>query len=609
MPGRCRVLSFENRIIDKNPRHVILCNNYNSGEKILKIGIKLDIGKKAAILAILGAVALGILSFFFIAGAFEKIIMKNSGQKMAAIAGISAHMCKMYVADVIDYRAGRINDAPADDTAVNAIEAAAAREGVLYAALKIKDKTVIKMSAAGKNFKLPGGREISVPVMYMNKAAAELVLGFDEKAMRGEIAKARLAAFAISFSGALIFAGFIFLFIYFEMILPVRKISSSAKMIASGKMPDRMKETNSEDEIGALSNSFNEMTDYLTGIIDTSSEVSKGGVPKSFVLKSDDDEIGNVFKAMIDYLKFTSETLEKVAKGDISFHYSAKSEQDVLGHSIEDMLNGLRRLVTGVKKSSEVVAASAGNLTLIAEQSKETIVQLTETVTNISHATGESAGNSQAASKSSHAAYAAAQLGQKSMTGLLEKMQKLKTNLEMSTFKMRKLEGHSEEIKNMVEIIKSIADETKLLSLNAAIEAARAGQSGMGFAVVAEEIKKLSDLSTEQVKKISLRIKEVRDDISETVRIAAEEADEITESSALTEQANGEFDRIVRSIDETTAQVEGIAATSEEIAASSQEAAASSEEQSSAMQELATSAEGLSVTAKSMKEATDMFKV
>jgi methyl-accepting chemotaxis protein len=174
---------------------------------------------------------------------------------------------------------------------------------------------------------------------------------------------------------------------------------------------------------------------------------------------------------------------------------------------------------------------------------------------------------------------------------------------------MRKLEDHSDEIKNMVEIIKSIADETKLLSLNAAIEAARAGQSGMGFAVVAEEIKKLSDLSTEQVKKISVRIKEVRDDISETVRISSDEAEEITDSSTLTEQANEEFIKIVTSIDETTAQVEGIAATGEEIAASSEQAAASSEEQSSSMQELAASAEELSNTARSMKEATDKFKV
>jgi methyl-accepting chemotaxis protein len=396
---------------------------------------------------------------------------------------------------------------------------------------------------------------------------------------------------------------------YFSIILPIKKISSSAGMIANGKITDKIKEHKSNDEIGVLTASFNEMIVYLTGIMETSSEISKGGVPASFVPKSGEDEIGFVFKDMIEYIKLTSDTLEKVSKGDISFHYTAKSEKDVLGRSIEDMLNGLRKLVSGVKTNSEAVASSAESLTLIAEQSKETIVQLSETVTNISHATGESAGNSQAASKSSHAAYDAASLGQKSMTGLMEKMQTLKTNLELSTAKMRKLEAHSDEIKNMVDIIKSIADETKLLSLNAAIEAARAGQSGMGFAVVAEEIKKLSDLSTEQVKKISLRIKEVRDDISETVRIASEEAMEITESSMLTEQANAEFVRIVSSIDETTAQVEGIAATSEEIAASSEEAAASSEEQSSSMQELTASAEELSNTAKNMKDATDLFKV
>jgi methyl-accepting chemotaxis protein len=599
----------------------------------LKKKLILNIGAKVALIVLLGVTTLSLASYFFISNSFEKLIKKNFVEKIAALAETSALMCEKYVVQVIEFTPTRQNKVgPSNETVKNLLEAAATSGNVLFAALKINNKAVVKIDASGSDaFELPvpvksvenlrGNpiaeitidkvkcKEIRVPITYMKKEVAEVILGYDEIALYAEITKAKTAALLISMAGSLIVALTLIIFIYMNIINPVKRMSVAATMIANGRMGGKIKAHASNDEIGVLSRSFNDMTDYLTGIMETSAEISEGGVPKTFVPRSDKDEIGIVFKNMIGYIQLISETLERVAKGDISFHYSAKSGRDVLGRSIEDMLNGLRKLVSGVKNSSEEVASAAESLTLIAEQSRETIVQLSETVTNISKATGESAGNSQAASKSSHAAYDAARVGQKSMTDLLEKMQKLKTNLEISTAKMRKLEGHSDEIKNMVEIIKSIADETKLLSLNAAIEAARAGQSGMGFAVVAEEIKKLSDLSTEQVKKISFRIKEVRDDISETVRISSDEADEITDSSLLTEQANEEFVKIVKSIDETTVQVEGIAATGEEIAASSEQAAASSEEQSSSMEELAASAEELSNTAKSMKEATDKFKV
>lgn len=599
----------------------------------MKSKITLNIGDKVALIVLLGVTALSLTSFFLISGSFEKLIKKNFAEKIVAIGETSALMCEKYVTQVIDFTPTRKNrDEPSNEMVTNVLEAAATSGNILYAVLKIQNKTVVKVSASGNNnFNLPNtkkagenirgyvisevtidgikGREISVPIKYMKKNLAEVILGYDESTLNAEITKAKKVALLISVLGALIVAGILLIFMYMSIIIPVKKMSVAASLIARGKMGEKIKEHKAEDEIGVLSRSFNDMTDYLSGIMETSSEISEGGVPKAFVLKSDKDEIGIVFRNMVDYIQLIYETLEKVAKGDISFHYAAKSERDLLGKSIEDMLDGLRKLVSGVKNSSEAVASSAESLKLIAVQSRETIVQLSETVTNISKATGESAGNSQAASKSSHSAYDAARLGQKSMTDLLEKMQKLQMNLGFSTAKMRKLESHSDEIKSMVEIIKGIADETKLLSLNAAIEAARAGQSGMGFAVVAEEIKKLSDLSTEQVKKISIRIKEVRDDITEAVKISSEEAEEITESSILTEQANEEFIRIVRSIDETTVQVEGIAATSQEIAASSEEAAASSEEQASSMQELTASAEELSNTAKNMKEATNKFKV
>jgi methyl-accepting chemotaxis protein len=328
-----------------------------------------------------------------------------------------------------------------------------------------------------------------------------------------------------------------------------------------------------------------------------------------FNAKSDNDVIGTSFIKMIRYIKDISFTLDYIAKGDLTVTCKAQSEKDVFGNACMEMVKNLRELVEQIKTQADYMVSSSKALTKIAEQSQQTTQQVAETIANISQATNEAAKNSQAAALASSNAERAARDGQDKMAFLLEKISILSKAIEESTGNMEKLASHSEEIKKMVDIIQSIADETKLLSFNAAIEAARAGEHGRGFAVVAEEIRKLSDLSTDQAKKVSIRIKEVRSDISKAVDIAAKEVVEIKDGEDLTKETNELFVSIVKYVDESAQQVENIAASSQQIAASSQEAAASAQEQASAMEELSASAGELAGIAETMKLSTDKFKI
>jgi methyl-accepting chemotaxis protein len=148
-----------------------------------------------------------------------------------------------------------------------------------------------------------------------------------------------------------------------------------------------------------------------------------------------------------------------------------------------------------------------------------------------------------------------------------------------------------------------------LLSFNAAIEAARAGNEGLGFAVVAEEIRKLSDMSTDQAVKIGHRIKIVRDDIAGAIETVNRESETIRESSKLSVETGEIFKDIVKSVDETVAQMESVASAAEEVSASSQEAAASSQEQTASMEEIGAMVTEFAETAKTLKESTDKFRV
>lgn len=162
------------------------------------------------------------------------------------------------------------------------------------------------------------------------------------------------------------------------------------------------------------------------------------------------------------------------------------------------------------------------------------------------------------------------------------------------------LEEDSAKIGEIIEVIEEIAEQTNLLALNAAIEAARAGEQGRGFAVVADEVRKLAERSGEATKQIAMIITGMQNNTKSSVNA-------VMEGVALSQKTGEAFEHIIEKIRESTNKSSEIAAASEEqaaqtsevlsavesIAASTEEAAASSEEMSSASQSLAQLAEEL----------------
>lgn len=305
-----------------------------------------------------------------------------------------------------------------------------------------------------------------------------------------------------------------------------------------------------------------------------------------------------------------SAALNQIAQGNLLIELQAE-RPDELGRLIENikkMAKDLRDLITNVRKSATEIASASDGLAQVVQQSVQNISQISSTIAQISSSISQTSQNAQNIANLTDETNRSVHEGKNSVENMLKKMDLVRSSAELSIKSMQGLAKRSSEINDMLTLITKIADQTNLLSLNAAIEAARAGEAGRGFAVVAEEVRKLAESSTQQSQVISQIIHQILSDIQNTQTTVNEETKEIEEGAILINQIYTMIKGISLSTEKVSQQTQQVASTSEEIAAGSQEVSASTEEQTSAIEEVSASATELARTAKILKEATEKFK-
>ena len=357
--------------------------------------------------------------------------------------------------------------------------------------------------------------EMLVLGMPLSNGAGTLYIGHDLKAMKRYMARFRWMTLFIYLAMCSI-GGVIMYRVATTIIRPVTRLERAAQRMAQGDLAEDVRPC-SRDEIGRLTEVFQHLQQRLRKMAHQALEIAQGDLSQE--LEEDGDLLAEAFNQMAGALRRRTQQIQEAAS------------QITLA-------------------SSEILSASEQQVNGATQQALS-VEELTATVEELSETAHEIAESGETVSALAQASLDRVEEGQKAMIESVAGIEDIRTKTEVSARRISELGAKSSQIGEILELINGVAAETRILSLNARIEAAKAGEYGRGFSVVAMEIRKLA----ERVIKSTGTIKEIVEEIQRLVRasvLASEENVQGVERQVdLSNRAQEVFREIVEMAEQT----------------------------------------------------------
>jgi len=362
-----------------------------------------------------------------------------------------------------------------------------------------------------------------------------------------QAARNSLIIFALVGLFALVAGGSMTLFLTRIIAGPLNELSRTAEQLASGDLAVALSLEDRKDEVGTLKAAFSRTIRYLQGMSDVSRQIAAGDLTATVLPASDRDVLGSSFVAMIGNLRSMNRELQEGI--------------NVLASATSEILSSTTQVASGMSET----AASVTETTATVEEVKQTTLLASE--------------KSKAVSENAQKAAQVAQQGTAAVSANIEGINHIRGLMETVAEGLVKLSEQTQSIGEIIAAVNDLAQQSNLLSVNAAIEAAKAGEQGKGFTVVAQEIKSLADQSKQSTEQVRAILTEIQKATSAAV-MSAEQVSKAVETG-------------VKQAEESGASITNLAESVTKAAQASTQIAASSQQQLVGMEQVAQAMENI----------------
>lgn len=350
---------------------------------------------------------------------------------------------------------------------------------------------------------------------------------------------------------------------------PIVYLSEAAGKVAGGDLSVKV-DVNSNDELGELAASFNSMIESIK-VGQDELVAEKEGIQKKVEEAVSESEmqkeyLGNSVNEIIS-------AMDRFAGGDLTVNMVIKNKDEIgnlfsgfnkVVANIKNMIERVAEAVDATASASTEISSSTEEMAAGAQQQSSQTTEVAGAVEEMTNTIVETTNNNKVAAKDANNSKEIAEAGGRVFAELETSMDALASIVEESTEIVDELGKSSEKIGEIVHTINDIADQTNLLALNAAIEAARAGEQGRGFAVVADEVRKLAERTTKATKEIEEMIGAIQTNTSKAVSSMHTGTEQVNTGKQKVTDANESMQQIINSSINVLEMVNQTARASEE---------------------------------------------